>query len=275
MPSTSPMQSEPKRLPKAALPPGPASTFRSISALMLREMSTTYGRSALGYFWAVLEPSAGIILLTAIFSLAFVDPAIGTSFPLFYATGMMPFLAYTDVSQKTSVALRFSKALMFYPRVTFVDALIARFLTNAISQILITAIVFWVIIVFSRLDVLLAPVAIFNGFLMAFALALGIGTLNCYLLSVYPFWERAWAVLNRPMFIISGIFYVFNSVPMPYRDWLWWNPLVHIIGQVRRGVYPTYDGSYVSPLYVYSISAVCFATGLLLLRRYHRDISND
>jgi len=269
------MQSDPKILRKAALKPGPATAGRAITALMLREMSTTYGRSALGYFWAILEPAAGILLLTAIFSLAFRDPAIGTSFPLFYATGMMPFMAYMDLSQKTSVALRFSKALMYYPRVTFMDAVLARFLTNAITQIMISAVVFWAIIFFSRIDTLLSPVALFQGYLMVFALALGIGTLNCYLLSVYPVWERTWAVLNRPMFIISTIFFTFQSVPMPYRDWLWWNPLIHVVGQVRHGIYPTYDGAYISPLYVYSISGICFMIGMLLLRRYHRDIAND
>lgn len=275
MPSNSPMQSKLKFPTQAVQKPGPTSALRTITALMLREMSTTYGRSALGYFWAILEPVAGILLMTALFSLAFRDPAVGTSFPLFYATGMMPFLAYTNVSQKTSVALRFSKALLFYPRVTFLDAVLARFLTNAITQILTSSAVFWAIVTFSRVDPLYSPVLIFQGFLMAFALALGIGTLNCYLLSVFPIWERTWAVLNRPMFIISGIFFVFGSIPQPYRDWLWWNPVVHIIGQVRLGVYATYDGSYISQLYVYSISAICFAVGLLLLRRYHRDIVND
>ena len=51
-----------------------SSTPRTLVALVMREMSTTYGRSALGYLWAILEPVAGIMLLTAIFSLAFRAP---------------------------------------------------------------------------------------------------------------------------------------------------------------------------------------------------------
>ncbi|SOC06444.1 ABC transporter permease [Rhodobacter maris] len=249
-------------------------TLRTISALMLREMSTTYGRSMLGYLWAVLEPVAGIMLLTFIFSFAFRSPPLGTNFPLFYASGMLPFLVYMDTSQKIATAVRFSKSLLFYPGVTFIDAIAARFLINALTQVMVAFVVFSMILMIFDLNIILDPPAIMLSFSMAFAFGLGVGTLNCYLLSTYPLWERAWAVLNRPLFIISCIFFVYNSIPEPYRGYLWWNPIVHIIGAARKGFYATYDDSYVSPLYVFSVSGVTFALGLLLLRRYHRDIVN-
>lgn len=254
--------------------PRSLATARTIAALMLREMSTTYGRSMLGYLWAVLEPVAGIMLMTFIFSFAFRAPPIGTNFPLFYASGILPFMAYMDIGQKISVSLRFSKSLMFYPGVTFIDAIVARFLINALTFVMVAVIVYGLIFLFFRLNAIIDLPAILLAFAMAFALGLGIGTLNCFLLSSYPLWERAWAVITRPLFIVSCIFYIFDSIPEPYRGWLCWNPLVHIVGQARKGFYATYDGAYVSPLYVLTISAVTFAAGLLLLRRYHRDIVN-
>ena len=54
-----------------ALPRKRTGTVQTVIALMLREMSATYGRSSLGYLWAILEPVAGIFLLTFVFSLAF------------------------------------------------------------------------------------------------------------------------------------------------------------------------------------------------------------
>jgi capsular polysaccharide transport system permease protein len=260
------------QLPKTA--PHRFATSRAIVALMLREMSTTYGRSALGYLWAILEPIAGILLLTFVFSLAFKSPAIGTSFALFYASGYLPFLAYLDISQKTSVALRFSKALLFYPRVTFLDAIAARFLTNALTQTIVVFAVLGAIVIFEQIDLLFDPMAFFHGFAMALALAAGIGTLNCFLLSSYPIWERAWAVLNRPLFVISGVIFIPDSLPEPYQSWLMWNPLVHIIGQVRSGIYTTYDATYVQPLFVYSVALISLTVGLLLLRRYSSEIVN-
>ena len=244
-------------------------------ALLLREMSTTYGRSALGYAWAILEPVAGIALMSLIFSYAFRAPAIGTNFALFFASGMLPFVAYNDTQQKVSVALRFSKNLLFYPGVTFVDALLARFLMNMLTQVMIISLVLAGIILAFDLNVIIEIPAVTLALLMAFSLGMGVGTLNCYLLSVYPLWERAWAILNRPLFLVSCVFFLFDTIPQPYQDWLWWNPLIHVVGQLRHGIYPTYTASYVSPLYVFAISLVTFATGLLLLRRYHRDIMNE
>jgi ABC-type polysaccharide/polyol phosphate export systems, permease component len=57
-------------------------SFRAIMALILREIATTYGRSPGGYVWAVLEPAAGIALLTLIFSAGFRSPPLGTVFSL-------------------------------------------------------------------------------------------------------------------------------------------------------------------------------------------------
>lgn len=266
-------QSDPSPAPAAI--PRRTGTIRTVTALLLREMSTTYGRSALGYLWAILEPAGGIALMSFIFSFAFRSPAIGTNFPLFFASGMLPFMAYMGTSQKVSVSLRFSRALLFYPGVTYIDAILGRFLMNVMTDIMIAVIVLTGIIFAFDLRVILDLPALILAFVMAFSLGLGVGTLNCYLLSVYPIWERVWAIVNRPMFIISCIFFLFDTIPQPYRDWLWWNPLVHLVGQARRGVYATYDASYVSPLYVFSIALVTFAAGLLLLRRNYRDIINN
>ena len=58
-------------------------TFRAVMALVLREMTTTYGRSAGGYIWAFVQPIAGIALLTFIFTLIARTPPLGTNFPFF------------------------------------------------------------------------------------------------------------------------------------------------------------------------------------------------
>ena len=249
-------------------------TARTVTALILREMSTTYGRSALGYLWAVLEPAAGIMLLTFIFSLAFRSPELGTNYPLFFASGMLPFMVFQDISQKTSVALRFSRALLFYPGVTFIDALLARIILNVMTQIMVSAIVLCGILQFYQVDVLIDAPSIALGYAMAISLGIGIGTLNCFLLSLYPIWERTWAILTRPLFIISTVLFLFDSVPLPYRDWLWYNPLIHAVAATRQGIYATYDANFVSPTYTFAIAAITLMAGLLMLRKYNKKIIN-
>ncbi len=246
-------------------------TARSVAALLLREMSTTYGRSAGGYAWAVLEPAAGIALLTILFSLAFEAPPLGDNFPLFYASGLLPFTIYVQIYVKVMVSIWFSKPLLQYPAVSYIDAILSRFALALMTQIVVFT------LVLAGIFIAFDPRATLDLGLIALALALtallglGVGVLNCLMISLYPAWQRLWNVLHRPMFLISGIFFLFETAPEPYRSILWFNPLIHITGLMRRGIYPTYDAPYVSIAYVAAVALICLTVGLFFLRRWHKD----
>lgn len=250
-------------------------TLRTIFALMMREMVTTYGRSPGGYLWAILEPVGGLTVMSIAFSLAFASPALGNNFPLFYATGFLPFMMYTDLAAKLGKSLIFSKPLLFYPSVTYLDALIARFLLNGLTHLMVFyVLIFGIITIFDTGNFLIYP-HILNSIGMALALGFGVGVLNSFLLTRFSVWERIWVIITRPMFIISTVFYLMESLPAQVRDVLWYNPLVHIVGIMRRGVYATYDATWASPAYVYGLSLVMAFLGLVFLGRYHRELLNS
>lgn len=250
-------------------------TLRTLLALVLREMITSYGRSPGGYMWAILEPAAGTALITAIFSMGFKTPPLGTNFGIFYASGIVPFFMYNDISGKIGTAIMYSKSLLVYPSVTFLDAIVARFILNGMTQLMVAYIVLSFIIIVLDAPVSLNFDRILLGFSMALMLGLGMGTLNCYLFSTFPLWQRIWNIITRPLFFISGVIFLYDTIPEPYRGWLWWNPLVHVVGAVRSGFYARYDANYVSPLYVFSVASIAFVIGLVFLRRYHRDILHN
>ncbi|WP_439141822.1 ABC transporter permease [Planktotalea sp.] len=247
---------------------------RTIIALVLREMSTSYGRSPGGYIWAVAEPVAGIALLTFIFSLGFQAPPLGTSFALFYASGLVPFLIYSDVSGKIAQSINFSLPLLGYPRVTLIDAVLARTILSIVTQTLVCSLVFGGLFLFigtqSRLDI----AHLIQAGLMAFALGFGVGVMNCFLITMFPVWQRIWSIVNRPMFLLSCIVFVFGAIPLPYRDWLWYNPVVHIVGLTRQGLYFSYGGEYVSTLYVYFLSLGLSVGGFFLIWRFKDKLLN-
>jgi len=251
-------------------------TPRTISALILREMETTYGRSPGGYLWAVLEPLGAITLFTVVIALGLKlrSPSIGNNFMLFYATGFLPLAFWGQTANKTAKALKFSRQLLRYPGVRYTDAIIARFLLNFLNNILVYYILFTGIHIAFSLDTHLDVGAILTSFFMAAFLGLGIGSINCFLFSYFPVWDQFWTILTRPLFILSTVIYTFEEIPWRYQDVLWYNPIVHIIGLMRRGFYPTYDAPYVSVSYVFGISLVTLVAGLILLKRYHREILN-
>lgn len=251
----------------------PFTTSRVVAALMLREMATTYGRKPGGYVWVILEPIAGIALMTWIFMAAGLrNPSLGTNFAMFYATGLLPFFAFTNVSQKTAQSLKYSSRLLGYPRVTVLDALVARYMLNLLTQFLVAYLVIGGILLLMETGTQLILSNIVLGFAMAAALALGIGTLNCFLFSMFPMWGTFWGVLTRPLVILSGVMIPIETLPAEWREWLLWNPMVHVVSEVRKGFYHGYTPSYISPAYVFGVALVTGVVGLLFLWRFHRDI---
>ena len=103
---------------------------------------------------------------------------------------------------------------------------------------------------------------------MLLPLTLGFGVMNAFLFLAFPAWERIWTILTRPLFIISGVFFLFEDVPAELREYLWYNPLFHVTGQMRSAFYATYDAAYVSVVYPLMIGAGLTVLGLLLLFRY-------
>ena len=244
---------------------------RAIGALMIREVATSYGRTPGGYLWAVLEPLAAVVLLAAIFSIAFESPPLGRDFALFYASGYLPFAVYSDLSHKIGVALRYSRPLMAYPAVTWLDALLARFVLNTLTHALVWAIVLAGLLTLADqrpADPLLA----FTALALAAGLGLGLGVLNAFLFERWPIWERVWSILNRPAFLLFGVLFLPEALPPPYRDWLWLNPLTHVITTMRAGLYQGYAPAGWTPLYPIAVAAIPLALGLLMLRRDARDL---
>ncbi|MFD0982093.1 ABC transporter permease [Tropicimonas aquimaris] len=256
--------------------PRPFKTARTVLALMMREMQTTYGRSPGGYIWAILEPVGAIAMFTLVIAvgLKIRTPSLGSNFPLFYATGFLPFSLAMSTARKISSSLRYSRSLLQYPGVQFTDAIIARFLLNFLTQLMVFFILMVGIHVLFDLSTIRDVPAIAMSLVLAAIFGLGIGTMNAFLFSISPLWDSAWGILTRPLLLLSCVLYIFEEVPWQYQDVLWYNPLVHIIGMMRRGFFATYDATYASPVYVLGVGMVFLVLGLLFLYRFHRDILN-
>lgn len=248
--------------------------FRAITALMLREMSTRYGRSPGGYIWAVLDPLGTILLLSLAMSFLVTIPPLGVSFVLFKATGMMPFGMYGSLSGAASSAISFSRPLLRYPGVTWIDALLARVVMNFLTTLLVAVLIFGGILLWSDTRTLLDLPKILLAITLAALFGTGIGVCNIFFFMRFPAWEHTWAILNRPMLLASGVLFLYETMPRMVQEVLWYNPLVHIISLMREGFYPMYHADWVSVPFVLISALVPLAAGLLLVRHHHVDLLN-
>ena len=248
-------------------------TLRTIFALIMREMSTSYGRSPGGYLWAVIDPVLALTLLSTLFSFVMRNPPLGDSFPLFYATGYLPFMMFNDIANKTATSLNYSRPLLQYPAVTFVDALIARAILQLVTHVLVAYVVFFGMFVIFDLRLRIDYPSIAIGYGLAALVGFGVGCFNCYAMMNFPVWERVWQIITRPLLFISGLFLTYDAMPEVLQKVLWWNPLIHIVGFIRRGIYaPAYRGDYLSLAFPILLSLILAVLGLLLLWRHHQNL---
>ena len=167
-----------------------------------------------------------------------------------------------------SSAISANRGLLAYPVVEPLDAVFARFALNFMTDFLVATLLFAGIIWFTDAHVNLDLAAIAGAFILTALLGLGIGTLNCVLFGLFPTWKNVWSVLTRPLFLLSGIFFLFEACP-PFRDIVWYNPIVHLIGLMRAGFYGSYHaGLRLGPLRARDHRASSFVLGGYLLRRH-------
>lgn len=249
-------------------------TFRAISALILREMATRYGRSPGGYIWALLEPLGGIVALGFGFSLLVRTPPLGTSFLLFFATGFLPFTIYSNIGSNVGRCINFSRALLSYPAVTWLDAVFARFILSLLTETLVMVIILTGLVLMADSRTILDIGPIVESVFLAAILGLGVGLMNCVLFGLFDIWMQIWSIVMRPLMLISGVLFLYESMPRAIEGILWYNPLIHITGLMRSGFYSSYEASYVSSSYVLLFSTVCIFLGVVLMGRFHRVILN-
>jgi capsular polysaccharide transport system permease protein len=89
-----------------------------------------------------------------------------------------------------------------------------------------------------------------TGFILAGLLGAAVGLLFCCLAEFSKVAERARGPLLRPLFWVSGIFFIPEQIPEAARPAILANPLLHIVELVRDGFFRSYTAEFVSVSYV-------------------------
>lgn len=227
-------------------------------------MTTRYGNKFGGYMWAVLDPVLTIAILTLVFSGIAHVPPLGRSFTLFFATGYAAFYMYRSTSDQVASAIDANRALLNYPVVRPYDAVIGRIVLQVATLFVVNLLLFgglWFVVPFEQID--LGPILLAS--LIAIVLGAGVGASNIVWFHLSSTYQQVWGIINRPAFIISGVFFLPDTVPHPFREYLLWNPLVHVVGLFRTGFYPTYRANYVDMPYIVGLAVFSIVFGLFLI----------
>lgn len=244
--------------------------IRVLGALVLREMRVRYGQSQLGYIWALLEPVGYVTIMTSLFVYVERPPPFGDNIALFFALGVIPFKMHVTISNQLTSAMNANRALLTYPIVRELDTIIARFILEAITTIVIFLVCILGLNLIYDIPGPSHPLRILQGIALVMFFALGVGLSNSVIIRWIPSWRNVYKILTAPLLFLSAVFYNFEELPTQLRDYVTWNPIAHGVEMVRDGYYAHYRATGLDGEYAFACGLALVVFGLFG-ERYYRS----
>ncbi|HYZ33276.1 MAG TPA: ABC transporter permease [Crenalkalicoccus sp.] len=244
---------------------------RVLGALMLREMSSRFGRENLGFLWLFAEPAMLGGAIGALHHLSGHGLPGGVNVAVFWVLGYIPYYLFRGILNRAPVAVVGNQSLLYHRRVTLLDILLSRNLLEG-------AAVFGALLGFTLLFGLALgewprdPPKVVMG--MAGMLALANG---CALLiaagSVYTeLFERLVHLATYLTLPLLGAFYMVFWLPTELQRAALWIPTVHCFEMLREGQFGTQVPTTWDGVYLLAWIAVLNLFGLAALRAARRDL---
>lgn len=246
---------------------GPFTNTLSVwQALFLREALDRFFGSRAGWAWLVVEPAAHIAFFSAVWGVMRRNSMGGVDVSLWIILGMLSFFLFRRTAVQALHALDCNKAFFAFRQVRPFDVTLMRAAVEAFSMFLIFAFILGAAAMLG-VNVLpddpLTALAALTG-LWLFGLGYGLVTSVC--MRLVPDSGHIFQILMMPLYFLSGVIMPIASLPLPYRDWLLINPLVHGLELVRLGFFSTYHTLDVRFGYLYAWVLAFLALGMALYR---------
>ena len=244
---------------------------RVLGALILREMSTRFGRDNLGYLWLFAEP---LLLGSAIGAM---HQVIGHGLPgglhvlMFWVTGYMPFYMFRSVINRSPTTVLANQSLLYHRRITLLDIILARNLLEG-GAVLGALIVFLAAFGMS-LDLWPEqPALVVFGMAAMLALCHGAGLILAAGAIYTDLIDRVIHLVTYITMPFTGAFFMVFWLPTDLQRQALWIPTVHCFEMIRRGLYGTQVPTSYDVSYVVAWIILLNLTGLLLLRIARRQL---
>ena len=246
---------------------------RVVTALVLRETKTRFGKNRFGYIFALIEPLAFVAVFVVIRAAISTSTPFGESIVLFVISGLLIYRVFLAISGRLSSAITANKALLTYPPVKPTDVLFARFLLELLTMYAVVGIVFFGLSLTAEREILIDVPNFAAALVATTVLGAGIGVFNAIAFILVPIWGLIYPMLRLPLLLTSGVFYVPLALPPFAQDILWWNPILHCVEWTRTGTYLTYE-PMLDKWYPLTVAAVALVAGLGLERLYRFKVLN-
>lgn len=245
---------------------------RVIGALMIRELTTRFGRENIGFLWIMAEPLLFASLIGIMWTILRGNTEYGISVMAFCVSGYIPIVLFRHAVNRAVGLFTANGSLMYHRQIKIVDFVFVRFIVEFIGHMmsyLFIAIVLWIINIF--------PTPYDIGFILLGWIYWSYFTLSvCFVLAplsaISELLEKFIPVVTYIMVPLSGAFHLLSWTAPSVRAALFYSPLVHGMEMMRYGIFGHHMTPYYSYFYPIAVSSICMAIGLMLCRHIRRTL---
>ena len=240
---------------------------RVIYALMIRESRTRYGKTDLGYLWAIIDPTMQLLVFWSLFvALGRVVP-VPASMPVFLITGLLPYRFWQTCVSRGASAAPSNLPLLTYPQVKVIDVVLARVLLD-IATFVIVSLIFVVGLRFLGntpfTSWVRVPIVLATGVLGLVYLSVCSAIFSSSLARIWPIWPEIWSYISRPLYFTSGVFFTLQELPSGFRSIAQYIPAANLLEWIRTGAIPGFISTSYSAWYVIDFATVLLVIGMTI-----------
>jgi lipopolysaccharide transport system permease protein len=235
-------------------------------AWTVRTLRGRYQQSALGWFWAIVQPVATVAIFSIVFTRIVPVDTSGVPYILFSYAAVVPWTLLSTSVTDMAMSLVQNMNLVgkiYFPREALpIATLLARLADFGISFILLVILVIVYGIHVSLPGLLFLPIIFLIQLTLILGLGIGAAALNVFYRDVDPLLK----LIIQIWFYASPILYPVSLVPEKWQ-WLYFlNPMAGIIAAYRDVlIYNTLPGDYLLPSA--AISFVILVLGYWFFKR--------
>lgn len=238
-------------------------------ALFLRESIGRISARRYAWAWLLIEPLIQIAMLLVIFTVIRMRVVSGIDTATWLIVGIVFFLMFKRTATQSQNALSSNQALFAYRQVTPVDTVLVR---ATLEGFLTTLTVIIISFGSALFDINLTPddpLIMLTAYLGLWLMGIGYGLITSVAIKLIPELGKVLGFVMTPIYLSSGAILPISSIPMPYRDWILYNPIAHGLEAARLGASSYYHAvPGVNLAYLYECALIGIFFGLVLYKRF-------
>lgn len=237
---------------------------RILGAVLIQDMRTRYGHSLMGYLIAIAWPLSHIGFITLAYMFRVTVAPVGDSPTTFIGTGVVPYVLCLYPARLLAMAIPQNRQLLNLPVIRPFHLIISRCILETLNAVIVLALFVFVVGLFD-IDILPMDTAeAAKAIGAAVFLGIGLGFLNVVMCAlVGHFFLVFFLLIMIGLYLFSGVYVPPSAMPESVREYMTYNPLLHLVEWLRSAYYTSYDSDLINKSLILWVGGISLTLGLL------------